>query len=739
MPTVKLRTAIGALSVLTVIAVVVILVSSSERRSQPADRELRDDPRERPAANLAGDLPLEIRTSTEPSARGVSLLLVRHPDEALLARTVFETDPPLLVPSGGRPETAEDGRVVLEVTPRMTALEIRAQGFEPARVTLAPDAREVRVALVPSSGLFGRVIFADGRPAPGATVELIFEEGYLAPASGATSSQPRASIRLAARTLSTGVANTDGWYYVPHETRTTATAVDLRASVADGYAAVRRVELPRQPVAVEDIVLRDPDRLHIRVVDRGGTPVAQVKLKGRRGVFPGETDARGELALTSPELPVLLEPRADGYGLRERRHDGQIMPLETMVESCSTMVELVLEPLPGAHLRMIDAATSAPIDIGNVRIQLVRSGANAGAGSFQAAGRGSARVYFVPPGVARTGGAYDLPDLARIYCSSEGYRDGFLEVDLHTLEADERLVIALEADPEFGCLHGRVVREGVPIGGFPLGLKAQARADGLAAQGWQYTRTSSDDEGRFTLRWRQEPGVVVTVFPHWVEFAEFGFIGPLDGARATEGEYDLELVPAVRVPAVLRGVEAGAPYSYYIKLLDESGAVGVQTTINGAPIELDGWGEVQTSLMLPRTRRVLVTIGYQSAAAVFPDGSPPVMHDPGNVALPLVFELPKLFARVTGWVKGVPGNELSRLRVTFERENEEQARLAPLASDGSFTLDSLPLGKGALYLVRQSVPEAQPAAPELLARVKLDLMGDRDGIVLAPDPASLSD
>jgi hypothetical protein len=163
----------------------------------------------------------------------------------------------------------------------------------------------------------------------------------------------------------------------------------------------------------------------------------------------------------------------------------------------------------------------------------------------------------------------------------------------------------------------------------------------------------------------------------------------------------------------------------------------VETTINGAPIELDGSGDVRTTLTLPRHRRVLVTIGYRTIARVVPDGSPPVLHDPDHAALPLVFELPNLFARVAGRVVGVAPDELPLLRVAFDGENEGLARLTSLADDGSFAIDDLPLGKGALYLVRQSGPDARSAAPEILARLALELAADCNDIVLAPDPDSL--
>jgi hypothetical protein len=198
----------------------------------------------------------------------------------------------------------------------------------------------------------------------------------------------------------------------------------------------------------------------------------------------------------------------------------------------------------------------------------------------------------------------------------------------------------------------------------------------------------------------------------------------------------LDLLPAVRVPAILRCVVAEGSYSYYVSVLDEACSVAVATTINGAPISLtgSGSGEVRTTLTLPSQRRSRVTIGFRTDGSVFPDGSPPVEHDPAHPVLPLVFVVRPVFARLVGRVAGFAADELPYVGVAFQRDWEEQAQVVQPEDDGRFELARVPFGKGTLYLVRS---DERGASTEVLARLELELTGDRDGLVLTPDPASL--
>jgi hypothetical protein len=548
----------------------------------------------------------------------------------------------------------------------------------------------------------------------------------------ATRSRPHAQISGRSRTAASAVASASGGYYLPYATRTSRASVEVRATTEDGLSARLRVELPREPVALADLVLAEPERLHVRAVDLAGAPVAGVTVVdlGNGRPYPGTTDAAGALALAAPNLPATPFARADGWWQRERRDDGVAVDPSTPVASCATRVELVLAPAPGAPLRVVDAATRLAVYLGHGRVERVSADRVTGSSSFEPDRSGRAYVRFFD---VEAGPDDELPELVRVHYEREGYVDGLLELDPRLVGPDEVLELALEPEPGFACLRGRVVRAGAPVAGLQVGLRAQPRTDGATSRGQQYSRGFTDADGRFALRWRPEPDLVVTAFPHWFEYAEFGFIGPLDAARAVEGEHVLELLPAVRVPALLRGVMEDGSYSYYVHVLDEDGSVAVSTTVNGAPLQLAGAGEVRTSLTLPSHRRVNVTIGFRTETSAISGGSPPVVHDPAHPVLPLVFEVRPLFARVSGRVAGVAPDELARCGVSFVQPHEQTARLAEVASDGSFELARLPLGKGALYLVRAG----ERGASEVLACVELDLTGDRAGLVLAPDPASL--
>jgi hypothetical protein len=579
------------------------------------------------------------------------------------------------------------------------------------------------------------VLRPDGSPAAGAALALTLDEHVLYYPRHATRSQPHAYVSGRSRTAASAVANASGCFYLPYATRTSRASVEVRATTEDGLFAQLGVELPREPVALADLVLAEPERLHVRAVDLAGAPVAGVTVvdRGTGRAYPGTTDAAGVLALAAPRLPATPFARADGWWQRERRHDGVAVDLAAPVESCATRVELVLAPAPGASLRVVDAETGMTVNLGHGRVDLVHAGVFTGSSSFEMDRTGSARLRFFDDEQEPDG---ELPELVRIHYEREGYVDGLLELDPRLVGPDEVLELALSPDPAFPCLRGRVLRAGAPVAGLQVGLQAQLRADGAAPRTWQYTRGYTDADGRFALRWRAAPGLVVTAFPHWFEYAEFGFIGPLDGARAVEGEHVLELLPAVRVPALLRGVAAEGVYSYYVHVLDADGAVAASTTINGAPLQLAGSGEVRTSLTLPSHRRVSVTIGFRTDSSVISGGSPPVEHDPAHPVLPLVFDVRPLFARVSGRVAGVAPDELGRCGVAFVQAYEQTARLAEVAGEGSFELARLPLGKGALYLVRAGERGASDASV-VLACVELELTGAREGLVVTPDPASL--
>jgi hypothetical protein len=66
----------------------------------------------------------------------------------------------------------------------------------------------------------------------------------------------------------------------------------------------------------------------------------------------------------------------------------------------------------------------------------------------------------------------------------------------------------------------------------------------------------------------------------------------------------------------------------------------------------------------------------------------------------------------------------------------QTARLAYGGGDGSCALARLPLGMGALSRVRAGARGASEASV-VRACVALELPGDREGLVVTPDPASL--
>ena len=661
------------------------------------------------------------------AGRELTLLVRRAADGAVLSFLPFEVEPSSAPHDAAWPMADSAGRARLSLPGSARTLRLQASGFEAAELTIQPDATELEALLRPLHGLHGRVLWPNARPAAGVPVTLRTLEGSLSNPDGITRSAREVYLSRRWRELARATTNERGEYFLALDTELLQEEAELRAGPAEGQLARRELSFPCHTGTLADLVLAPAARLLVRVRDTAGRPVVGAEVGSREERVLGKTDDAGELVLLDPLLPNGFSARAPGFRMLACRVDGRELGPEDLVRSNEQRVELLLTAEPSAPVRVVDSETGFPLFIGHGRAQLWRGDSLAGESAFQPDRRGFALVRLY----ADEDPEASAPDRVLASFEHEGYDDSQLfDIDPALTPEHEPVVLAVDPLPSTRSLRGRVVRAGVGVPEIEVGLKAQPR---LSGQGYKYHRAMTDAEGRFALRWLDEPGLSITVHPHWVRWDEFGFIGPLSAEQVGTEEHLLELEPAMRVPVVVRGVEPGVTYLYFVQVLDEQGG-GVNTTINGAPLELNGEGDVRTTMLLPRERRVRVSLNWRFGGDSAERAGSAVEHDPASSRGPLVFVVESSFARLDGRVQGVTPEERAELAVVFARRGESTTKLVRLRNDGTFALPYLRKGPGRLLLVR-----SRPSDPwgEVLACQELVLDSDRPDLVLAPDPLTL--
>lgn len=681
------------------------------------------------AASRVGDLPL-------------SLTLVRALDGALVANVPLEVEPrdALAVDSDWLATDAR-GAIDLTLDAEVTSFALRVAGFESKQVDVLAARNERRVELALSSGIFGRVVDAQGLPVVGAEVTLKRFSRRLTHFRAATRAAPDARLDEHEQIVATTRSGAGGFYFVACDTGgASVDRVSLRA--IDGSASGRLdVELPRAPIALPDLVLAKACQLAVHVIDTNAEPVPDAlvtPIVDRRPREPLRADASGKVLCAASEFPLTFFARADGMQLVAIRLDGKSSDDNPSVASCETRVELVLAPAPSVRVRAVDAVTRHPLFLASVLVEFMRGGKQVHRARHDVDKHGEALISLSVGSVrgdasnrpGSSGDGDEPPDTARFSISSRASYSSapLFELDLRAALPKQTIELAVEpADSASNVFRGRVVRAGEAVAHQQLGLDVQSVSEPARRD---YLRVYTDAEGRFSARWTSASGpALVTVFPHMARWDEFGFIGPLTESEAQSGEHVLELKPAGLVPAILRGVTRGGSYRYYVHLIAQG--VSVSTTINGAPITIDRDGEARVMLELPADRAARVTIGYVNAGYAKSNACEPVDYVPGTRA-PLVFELEPLFASIQGRAVGFAPDELSRLRVAFAGANDDEARARACGRDGTFRLDGVPRGRGAVLLVL----EGQNGVT-VIARRELDLRGDVDGLQLTRDPSSL--
>lgn len=203
----------------------------------------------------------------------------------------------------------------------------------------------VRIVLPKGGSVTGRVEFADGRPAPGATVSLLAKAQQGVPEFR----QPRVAVTMLDGTFEITGVGAGAWYC-------SAYLVDFagtQSEVTAGTDQVRLVLTPKE--AISGVVLDD-----------GRRPVAQATVNAFAGDpkqqqmrASANTDAAGRFRLTglAPGTYSVQVTGSNSYGA------GPAFPPKTVEQVASGTENLVIEIEPGATVRgrVLDAATGRPL------------------------------------------------------------------------------------------------------------------------------------------------------------------------------------------------------------------------------------------------------------------------------------------------------------------------------------------------------------------------------------------
>jgi len=676
----------------------------------------------------------ELESADPTVARRLKLELLRFPDDAAIANAQVEVGRVAGASGASWLVTDAQGRLEVEVSGGTTALHLGATGFEPRELPLEGSQQELRAVLTPSTGLFGLVVDEKKAPVAGARVVLELTSRSVIDSAGATRAHSNVGIAERRSIVDRVTTSAKGFYFIAYPTTASFERVRL-AGIKDAKAGTIEIDLPRATGQLEDLSLASGQSLIVRAVDAKGQPVSGVRIRSPENPRTEDenlTGADGSLTYFAPSLPAGFIAFAPSMIQSEQRFDGQPVAPGVKVESVATRVELVLEPVPSVKVRVLDAETRLPIYLVQGQVEFLIGDQVKGRAAFQADERGESVVMLLSDSPQRDPKAPF--EFARLSVYANDYREGDPPkvIDRGGPLSEEPIEFLMTPMAGTAALHGRVLRGGAPVAGLQIGVKVQRRSDGVSPRGWEYKRCWTDAEGRFVARWqRKNDDEVVSAFPHRFRPDEYGFIGPMDLDIACANEQVLELKPAVAVPALLRGVVKGGRYCYYVSIVD--GAVVVGTTINGNPLAVDTEGEARVVLFLPSEGRSRVSIGYRTEDMVIDNHEKAIDFDPARREL-LIFDLSPSFASISGSAVGFSAEELPRLSVAFVASPSQRARVVACKPDGTFQLDGVPRGEGALLLL---IAGDSSQRSSVIARLPQSLQGDLENIQLRRDPESL--
>lgn len=264
----------------------------------------------------AHDLVLAGGAGADPLA-GRVVIVVRDAAGAPVAGATVASMGAFLFDARGGGRTGRDGRLVVRPPPRgrdpgPPTVRVKAPGYAPASLTLPPDATEVEVTLGPGQRIAGKVVTADGAPAPGMRLAAYEATAPLPELTGAW----RMNAAAIATSDDAGRFELDDLAPGPHHlvafptaVRTTGPAPATLESVPEGATDVL-LTLPAGPA-------RPVGRIAVRVVDaETGRPLGSASLSCSPvgpDTAPAPTAYRAERARFAPVSPApSVVPRSPG-------------------------------------------------------------------------------------------------------------------------------------------------------------------------------------------------------------------------------------------------------------------------------------------------------------------------------------------------------------------------------------------------------------------------------------------
>ena len=503
-----------------------------------------------------------------------TLRLLRWPDRQPLAELEvgLEIDPlPEDVGEPLRARTDAGGLLGIDLPVPCRGLLLRARDFEPVELAARIEessAGAIEVELIPATGFLGRVVLADGSPVAGARVESrCLAPGWtvrdVRPRPGEPLPHPRITRAARPGPVERAVSGVQGDFWLPPvypELSRVDGALMLSAEARDLEGELR-VTPPLDSRRLPDLVVVAASEQVIRAVLEDGSPVEGVRIR-LPYVRDAEwvTDATGVAVLPGRQYPMQVLPLKVGHVAIGLRDGEELVRMVQQIRIPAHRPEavIVLARISTIRGRILDGETGEALPEAGVNVSFWRRPGDRVQASqsippVEPDGRFACPV-FGPPLHSE---AYDR---AEVEAACDGYRSsGPIRIALSGALRDHPVEVRLDPLPGHLRIRGRAFRSGEPAAGLELAAgRVGAAEDGFRRFWWGHT----DGKGRFAFRRRPETDDErVAIKPHGLAWSEFGMVGPIGTVEAAASELRIDVEPARRVRARLRGLSPGARYA----------------------------------------------------------------------------------------------------------------------------------------------------------------------------------
>ena len=678
------------LAAIGVIALGAVVLFFSREREGVAAVDGRDSPPVREAApTLLTDPVSHVfeRSGLEvaPGGNKVRVRVLRFPDRESL-RSV-----PVLVRGEALAPTwlATDDRGELGIPADLVGetLFLSVSGFveAPVRLSSAPD-REV--VLRPEAGLYGVALAETGRPAAGAEVRLLAQRRFFNFQDGPDGEAPGLRVTRWTALVAMARTNDEGLYFL--DTRDCdARLVHLEATLGSRLGSRGPVAVGGHLVRAPDLLLAPEETLPVSVTDESGHPLEGIGIlvgAADRPISEGRfkrTNSSGLARFSRLNKPFRIRVSRQVARLLEIEVDGVRAEVGSDLPSVAQSVEIVVRSARSVfQVQVFDAVTGEAVVDAFVRVEFREDGESLGGGDAVTAADGVAQ--FRPARLDDRGLCR-----AEVQVVAGGYERAALQVDMEgTSRVSERVHLLPKAGKT--SLRGRLTRRGEPVAGRQVELYLRYESASAAARSNEL-KTRSDEEGGFGFTWNR--GALersVLLVSRDLDKLEFGYFGPMPEPHSGVEDVALELGPMVRVPALLRGAVKDAEYRYFVTVRDPGSALEALTYSQS--LRAPSGGDCGVTLLLPELP-CRVSVGLRD-----PDSGASVDFDPAQPG-PMVFWVESLAAEVSGSVIGLDAVTQREACVVWASRGSARSRLAVACPEGRFSLPSVPVGSGTLWLV----------------------------------------